>query len=167
MVTLLDWRLIVSHVGWQNPLSKLDIRTVGCLAWFHPLSPLQILFSPHLSLPTLSPPSRAGWPGYWFLKVCWEILTFPRLLPSETKWSRRHLERPVRIFALAKGNFIVSENRMECGGGTLDFIGNPVEVNPGKLVSRGSLSFVALPMQCLDKWYFVLRFLLQMEVLTL
>lgn len=57
----------------------------------------------------------------------------------------------VRIFALAKGNFIVSENRMECGGGTLDFIGNPVEVNPGKLVSRGSLSFVALPMRCLDK----------------
>lgn len=49
----LDRRLIVSRVAWQDPLSKLDIRTVGCLARFPLLSTLQIL--PHL--PSLRFPS--------------------------------------------------------------------------------------------------------------
>lgn len=37
-------------------------------------------------------------------------------------------------FCSEKENFIVLENRNEHGGATLDFIGNPVDVNLGKLV---------------------------------
>lgn len=94
----LDRRLIVSRVAWQDPLSKLDIRTVGCLARFPLLSTLQILpHLPSLRFPCLSisrcdPDTDSS----CFAGKFWRFSVLSSSVSSETRRSRRDVTFPSR-----------------------------------------------------------------------